>query len=113
MKPKTIQEGGRNDQQIHLFGPVTYGQLSLKRGMTDSFELWNWFEQVLQQDKHGLRASGLIVMLANNPQSEQAVFKLTNCLPVKLRAPALNAKEGLIAIEEMEIAYERLKIEHP
>ncbi len=113
MQPKTIQEGGRNDQQIHLFGPTTYGQLSLKRGMTDSLDLWNWFDQVIQQDNHWLRASGLVVMLAPNPQAEQVLFHLTNCLPIKIRAPALNAKEGLIAVEEMEVAYERLRIEKP
>jgi phage tail-like protein len=113
MTPKTIQEGGRNDQQIHLFGPTTYGTLSLKRGMTNSLDLWNWFDQVLQQDNHYQRASGLIVMLAPNPQMEQVLFRLTNCLPVKIRAPGLNAKDGLIAIEEMDIAYERLRIEKP
>ena len=46
MEVKTIREGGVNDRQIRLTGPATYGQLTLKRGMTDgSFELWNWFER--------------------------------------------------------------------
>jgi hypothetical protein len=26
MTPKTIQEGGNNNQPIHLIGPVSYGQ---------------------------------------------------------------------------------------
>lgn len=113
MQPKTIQEGGRNHQQIHLMGTTTYGQLSLKRGMTDSLELWNWFDLVLQEDNHWLRAEGSIEMLAPDPGVKQVIFRLTNCLPVRIRAPALNAKDGLIAIEEMSIAYERLRIELP
>ena len=40
---KTMREGGNNLNQIHLVGPVTYGQLTLKRGMTTNLELWKWF----------------------------------------------------------------------
>ena len=29
-------------------------------------------------------------------------------MPVKIKAPGLNAKDGLIAIEEMQVAYETL-----
>jgi len=36
MAPKTIREGGNNGRQIHLSGPVSYGQLTLKRGMTEN-----------------------------------------------------------------------------
>ena len=43
MDVKTIREGGSNDRQVRLAGPATYGNLTLKRGMTDaSFELWQW-----------------------------------------------------------------------
>ena len=35
--------GGVNDRQIHLIGPVTYSQLTLKRGMTSNLQLWQWF----------------------------------------------------------------------
>ena len=34
MEVKTIREGGNNGRQIRLAGPVNYGQLTLKRGMT-------------------------------------------------------------------------------
>jgi phage tail-like protein len=114
MSPKTIQEGGNNHQQIHLIGPVGYGQLSLKRGMTpDSFELWDWFDRVLQRGEHGLRASGLVEMLTSDRLDKHVTFELTRCLPVKLRAPPLNAKDGLLAIEEMQIVYEMLTLRQP
>jgi phage tail-like protein len=113
MELKTIREGGNNNQPIHLVGPVSYGQLSLKRGMTDTFELWDWFERVLQGGQRGLRGSGVVVMLASDGETEQARFLVTGCLPVKLKAPALNAKDGLLAIEEMMIAYQTLSIQRP
>jgi hypothetical protein len=37
-------------------------------------------------------------------------FVLTGCLPLKLKAPALNAQDGTVAIEEMQIAYETLSL---
>lgn len=114
MEPKKIQEGGNNVTQIHLVGPVSYGQLSLKRGMTSSFDLWTWFDKVVAFDGNAIRASCVVTMLGrgltDNQPNVNATFTLTNCLPVKLKAPALNAKDGLIAIEEMQIAYERLTI---
>ena len=108
MEPKTIREGGNNGRQIHLAGPVSYGQLSLKRGMTADFALWRWFEQV-QRDRT-LRASGRILMLASDRSRADVRFDLTGCLPVKLKAPTLSAKDGEIAIEEMQIAYEPLHL---
>lgn len=110
MEPKTIREGGNNGRQIHLTGPVSYGQLSLKRGMTTDFDLWDWFEQV--QKRRNLRASGEIHMLSSS-RGKDVIFKLSGCLPLKLRAPSLNAKDGQIAIEEMQIAYETLSISRP
>ncbi len=112
MEPKTIREGGNNSQQIHLAGPVSYGQLSLKRGMTSNFDLWDWFARVLQPGQKGLRADAVVKMWASDDtegRKVQVSFVLTRCLPVKLKAPSLNAKDGLIAIEEMQIAYETLE----
>ena len=113
MQPKTIREGGNNSQQIHLAGPVSYGQLTLKRGMTSNFELWDWFDTVLQSGQNGLRANAVVTMMTSDGTKKQASFALTKCLPVKLKVPALNAKDGLIAIEEMQIAYETLSLKKP
>lgn len=118
MQPKTIQEGGNNVTQIHLVGPLTYGQLSLKRGMTSAFDLWTWYDDVCRREHYGLRVDGIVVMLASQraPEEEgageveQATFLLSRCLPVRIKAPALNAKDGQIAVEELQVAYERLKI---
>ena len=112
-EPKTIREGGNNSRQIHLSGPVSYGQLTLKRGMTVNFDLWRWFEDVHQSKS--LRASGQILMLPSHQASETAdvIFSITGCYPIKLKAPALNAKDGEIAIEELQIVYETLSVSRP
>jgi len=110
---KTIREGGNNTRQIHLNGPVSYGQLTLRRGMTLNFDLWDWFDRVQTEGRLGLRADAEIIMYAADRETESARFLLERCLPVKLRAPALNAVDGLVAIEEMQLAYERLTLKKP
>src|SRR3989344_952888 len=98
MEVKTIREGGANDRQVRLAGPATVGQLTLKRGMTDeSLDLWLWMNDSLADPS--LRAD-----------AERVRFVLSRCLPIKVKAPPLNAKDGAIAIEELQIAYERISV---
>ncbi len=108
MDVKTIREGGNNGKQIRLTGPMNYGQLTLKRGMTETFELWKWASVMLTD--RALRADAEVVLFATDGHTERARFVLSRCLPVKLKAPALNAKDGTIAIEEMQLAYESLTL---
>ena len=108
MEIKTIREGGGNDRQIRLAGPATVGQLTLKRGMTDdSFELWQWMSDSIADP--GLRAEAEVVLLAPDG-SERARFVMSRCLPVKVKAPPLNGKDGAVAIEELQIAYETITV---
>jgi phage tail-like protein len=115
MEPRRLREGGNNTQQIFLVGPVSYSNVTLKRGMTSALDLWRWFSLAAAgQDGRGrgAKARGLITMrdMANNVQ---VYFKLRGCLPIKIKAPALNATDGLIAIEEMQIAYSWLEVALP
>lgn len=111
MDIKTIREGGNNGRQIRLSGPMNFGLLTLKRGMTASFDLWDWMGQLQQQP--GLRADAEVVLFAADGQSVRARFILSRCLPAKLKAPPMNAREGGVAIEELQLAYESLSIKKP
>lgn len=110
MESKTIREGGRNSGPVHMAGPVGYGQLTLKRGMTSNVDLWRWFERVNGPGNGGLRGTAEIVSLHSDAFTEQFRFRLGGCLPVKLKASPFNAKDGQIAIEEMQVAYESLEM---
>ena len=111
MEAKTLREGGNHGAVIRLVGPVSYGTLTLKRGMTSSFDLWDWFGDTLANPR--LRANAEVVLYAADGSTVRARFVLTRCLPIKLKAPALNARDGAIAIEEMQIAYESLALKRP
>jgi phage tail-like protein len=107
MEPKTIAVGGINDHQVHLIGPVKSAQLSLKRGMTADLSLWNWVAAISQST--AATASGTITMWASD-STPVVEFSLTGCLPVRLRAPSLNAQNGVVAIEELSLVYQTLTV---
>ena len=106
MQPESFNQGGDNQVQTHLKSKVSYGQLTLNRGMTASKHLWVWMEAAGAAGIDA-RASGTIKML-NPDGSQAAVFKLFDVLPVSLRGPSLNGRTGEIAIEEMSLVYGRL-----
>jgi phage tail-like protein len=104
---KTIREGGNNGQQIRMAGPTTYGTLTLKRGMTSSFDLGDWFAQAIGDPS--VTADGSVVMQTLDHQPA-VQFDLTGCRPLKLKAPPLNAKDGAVAVEELQVAYQSLSL---
>ena len=119
MDIKTIREGGNNLSQVRLAGPAVLGTLTLKRGMTSNYDLWKWVSDAL--DDPSLRYNASIVI--TSPLSDSALsvtgrkkdgsdaraqFLLTRCLPQKLKGPPLNAKDGMVAIEELQVVYESL-----
>lgn len=109
MEVKTIREGGNNGRQVRLSGPLAFGQLTLKRGMSRGFELWAWFTRC--RDDPRVRADAEVVMLAADRTTECARFVLSRCVPVKLKAAALSAKDGQVAVEELQLAYESIRLE--
>ena len=110
MDAKTIREGGNNTQQPRLTGPINLGTLTLKRGMTANFDLWSWFSALYDPGNSGLRGTAKVTVFAADGQTERARFVLGGCLPVKIKAPPLNAKDGMVAIEELQVAYESLQL---
>jgi phage tail-like protein len=111
MDVKTIREGGNNGKQIRLTGPINYGQVTMKRGVTANFDLWYWFDLLLTDPS--LRADAEVVIFAPNGTTERARFRLTRCVPTKLKSPPLNAKEGAVAIEELQLSYESVSLIKP
>jgi phage tail-like protein len=108
IEPKTVREGGNNRTPIHRIGPVSYAQLTLRRGMTANLGLWAWFAAAARPGRDPT-AEGRVTMW-DADGTPRVTFVLAGCLPVRLRAPALNAKDGLVAIEEMQLVYSGLEV---
>lgn len=105
---QTIRSGGANDRAWRVPAVVNYTNLTLKRGMTGNLDLWKWFRRSVADPF--LRADAELVMLGDDGDAELARFRLSRCIPVKLKVPALNAKDGGIAVEEFQLAYDKFEL---
>jgi phage tail-like protein len=107
----TLRDGGDAGSVRLLPGPESFGNVTLRRGMTSTFDLWGWWERVRRDP--GVRASCDVVVLSPDLAEERVRFRLHRCLPAKLTGPALDAKGNDIAIESLEIACEGIEIVDP
>jgi phage tail-like protein len=111
MEPKAIREGGNNAAQPHRIGPVSYSQLTLRRGMTASLDLWRWFAAAARPGQDASASGRVTLMDASG--APRITFTLLECLPVKVRGPALNAKDGMVAVEELQLVYASMEVGPP
>lgn len=109
-------EGGRNDGVIRRVGRIKLVPLVLKRGMFSpnpdepaNTELWDWLTAMVGGG--GVRRyNGEIVLLNPSFTYAHLTWTFERGLPMKVVGPTLNAKTGDIAIEELHIAHEGLRV---
>ncbi len=106
MEPKVIKEGGRNWGAVQRAGPVTFGTVILKRGMTTTRHLWQWFDFVAN-GRYAQRM-GVTVTMFDNRGNGVLGWSLRDAMPIKFKAADLNAKGSEVAVEELHIAHEGL-----
>ena len=116
MDIKEIMEGGRNDGTVRLVGRGKYTSIVLKRGMlfpdqgTVRSELWRWLQGILSGVRPVRRYDGVIEVLSHDGQDTVATWTFDRGLPSKISGPQLNAKTGEIAIEELTLMHEGLRL---
>jgi phage tail-like protein len=98
-------EGGSN--VVHrLPGPVRYGDITLKYGLTDSRELWQWFKSAVNGKVE--RKNVTIALVDADGVAEVMTWDLINAWPSEWRGAPLDAKGREIAIETITLVYESL-----
>jgi phage tail-like protein len=117
---ETYYEGGNNDRVHHLPGRIKYGNITLKRGVTFSRTLWDWFHKKPTSPTGGSAKYGIVnkiplSIILYSPYSVIPArwYDLEEAFPVKLVGPSLNTDSNEIAIEELEIAYSKLTLSQP
>lgn len=115
MEPKVIKAGGANYGAFQRVGPVTFGTVVLKRGITTSRDLWKWFSHVTEKAKSAYRLNVRITVDAAGDAGPEPAFivRLSRALPVKLKIGDLSGKASEIGIEELHLAHEGLSLEAP
>ena len=120
MDAHELKEGGRNDGVVRLVGRGKYASIVLKRGMFHppegkvSSDLWRWIQSVLGGTRPVVRYDGTVEVLDSRGERAGrtlATWTFTRALPQKVRGPELNAATGTIAIEELVLVHEGLRLE--
>ena len=94
-----------------LPGIEKYPNCTCKRGITGSLVLWEWRKEGRDGGTACPPTRNVTINLLDDQHNAVLKWKLTNAWCTKLTGPSLNAKGNEIAIETMELAYDRLDIE--
>ena len=85
------------------------GDVTLKRGVIGSLNLFRWLDQIRNGDSAGFRT--VVIYLQNEDHTATVTWKLLRARIVKHTSGPLNAKGTDVAMEELTLTYERLELE--
>ncbi|MEJ2666022.1 MAG: phage tail protein [Deinococcales bacterium] len=104
--PIRYRESGAGHVVRALPGPVDYGEVTLRYGLTKATNLWQW---LLDTANGKIRRSHVSVIMLDLEGSQEAMrWNLINAWPCEWRGAPLDALGREAAIEEMHLVYESL-----
>jgi phage tail-like protein len=110
MEIHEYKEGGVNDY-VHKFATrAGFSNITLKRGMGLTDDLWVWHYNYVQGK--GKRRDGVIALMSE-VRIPVKVWVFKRGIPLKWAGPTLNALQDAVAIEVLEIAHEGLELLSP
>jgi phage tail-like protein len=105
--PVEYREGNEKPLTVRkLPGLVKYSNISLKWGITDDAELWEWRQKAADGK---VERKNLSIVLTDDAQEEKVRWNLNDGWPAKWEGPSFNATSTDVAIETLEIAHEGVK----
>jgi phage tail-like protein len=104
------KEGGMNDYSHKLPGRTTFSNITLKRGLTDTTELWDWYSNVRTKKDKASEVKSVSVVQYNEDGAEKLRWNLTGAFPVKWSGPGFNATNSSASIESFELAFAALAL---
>jgi phage tail-like protein len=99
-----IREGGLNTYTHKLPGRISYGSITLQRGVMFSNALWDWFEEgstagkVKRMNLSILHYSAYMVIPAR-------YYNIHDAYPVAWNASDLDVSSSTVAVESLELAF--------
>ena len=105
------RNGNENENSPRkLTGLTRYTDITLRRGIIGSLDLFEWLNEIRNGDQLALRT--VTIQLQNEDHSEVVMtWKLLKARIIKYVGGPLNALGSSIPMEEITIAYERLEME--
>ena len=105
----SYREAGNNSIVRAIPGRVTYPSVTLRFGLTNSADLWDWLMTAVEGKVSRRNAS--IVMLDASGAAEVLRWNLINAWPQEWSGAPLDAMSHELAIETLVLAHEGLQRE--
>ena len=103
-----LQEGGENTFTHRLPNPAKYGNLTLKRGMIEDDDLIEWVRDAIENFEFSPKQVFVKLLDANGQPLKTWSFEYA--YPVKWNVSNFNSTANALAIETLELTYQKFKV---
>lgn len=104
------REGGDRERTSRKMpGLQKFSNIVLRRGYTGSLSLYEWMEQTRQGDGDSLRS--VAVTLFDEERNPVTRWVFRNAFPVQHSFSILDAMDGSVLVEQMELAFESTEMD--
>lgn len=97
------REGSDPTHVRKLPGLTKYGNITLKWGITDSLDIYNWHKLAIDGD---IQRKNISIIAMDEKGDDKARWDIVNAWPTKYDPPDFTAKGNDVAIETLEIVHE-------
>jgi phage tail-like protein len=110
MKVAEYRNGNEKENHVRKVpGTHTVADVTLKRGVVSSKDLWAWIKQVRTDGPAAKRS--VVITLRDESGKDVQSWNLSGVVPLKYTGPTLAAKGGGdVAMEELSLSVEGLEI---
>jgi phage tail-like protein len=105
-KPFMYKEGGYNDFVHKLIDRTEYDDVKLKRGITASDALWEWYLEGIETDT--VKLQNITIMLLKPTGEVLKRWNLMDAFPIEWSGPDLKTDSNNVAFETITLTYHRL-----
>lgn len=99
----------KTNEPIKITGTVKTPDVTLKRGLIGAMDLYEWLDEVRKGSQEQLKT--VTITLLSEDRKQVMKWQLSNARPMKYTGPSLNGKGTDLAIEELVLAAESIKLE--
>ncbi len=108
LKKETYLEGGVNEQQRVVIGHAEFDDITFKKGMSNSAIFWSWINNTLTATPKKRR--NVNILLFNQAGDIIQCWTLIGAIPISWKCPSFQATGTDVAIEELTLSYEGIKV---
>jgi len=104
---KVVDDGGHEWVQ-KIPGRLKWGDVTLKRGITDNLEIWDWRQNVIDGKMKDSRKNCTVKMY-DRDYKLAARWDFTNAWPSKVTGPSVKSDSNEFGVEEVVLVHEGMK----